>query len=310
MKGSDQHLERALKEYNQKISDLEAGEGSNEEMLEALVNRSTILLLMESFTSSMEDSEDAMRLASIMESKGEHVDTGTYIKMYENHGQLLYENDNDGMAEDYGKILPKLDEVNPVNVRVRHYDDRGLIIMCENCAEDLIDASKLEMATQFLRKALVIIGRSRAMWYRNRKVSILYLIGQTENDMGLKKEALKTLKECVRIGTKMVYDYSLDDYTDVVNADILRGDILESMGDLEGMWAAHEQAAVLLESLYADKRIDDAELLINLHQGIATSMMNAGRIELAEKHLLRAIRLGIPGMKEAMDEIADRYDLN
>ena len=61
--------------------------------------------------------------------------------------------------------------------------------------------------------------------------------------------------------------------------------------------------------MYLEHKLDDVQLLINLHQGIATSMMNAGKIELAEKHLMRSINLGIPGMKEAMKELNDQFDL-
>ena len=45
MRASDEHLEQALKEYNDKISALEVN-GTDDELLEALVNRSTILMLL------------------------------------------------------------------------------------------------------------------------------------------------------------------------------------------------------------------------------------------------------------------------
>ncbi len=306
MRRSDEHLERALEEYNQKISELESNGSSREEMLEALVNRSTVLLMLESYTSSMEDSEDAIELSKLMESKGEAVNVGTYMKMYENHGQLLYDSDNDGMAEDYAKIVSKLDRTGG---DIRHYDKRSLIVMCIDCAEDLIDVDKEENAIPFLQKAIEFIGGDLDKWSRNHKVHILNLLAEVGHSLGQDDGSLSNLEECIRLAGELMFSSSIDDPNELVNAYILRGDILESMGNLEGMWESHEAAAEILEKMYLEHKLDDVQLLINLHQGIATSMMNAGKIELAEKHLMRSINLGIPGMKEAMKELNDQFDL-
>ena len=306
MRRSDEHLERALEEYNQKISELESNGSSREEMLEALVNRSTVLLMLESYTSSMEDSEDAIELSKLMESKGEPVNVGTYMKMYENHGQLLYDSDNDGMAEDYAKIVSKLDRTGG---DIRHYDKRSLIVMCIDCAEDLIDVDKEENAIPFLQKAIEFIGGDLDKWSRNHKVHILNLLAEVGHSLGQDDGSLSNLEECIRLAGELMFSSSIDDPNELVNAYILRGDILESMGNLEGMWESHEAAAEILEKMYLEHKLDDVQLLINLHQGIATSMMNAGKIELAEKHLMRSINLGIPGMKEAMKELNDQFDL-
>ncbi len=299
-------MERALEEYNHKISELESNGSSREEMLEALVNRSTVLLMLESYTSSMEDSEDAIELSKLMESKGEPVNVGTYMKMYENHGQLLYDSDNDGMAEDYAKIVSKLDRTGG---DIRHYDKRSLIVMCIDCAEDLIDVDKEENAIPFLQKAIEFIGGDLDKWSRNHKVHILNLLAEVGHSLGQDDGSLSNLEECIRLAGELMFSSSIDDPNELVNAYILRGDILESMGKLEGMWESHEAAAEILEKMYLEHKLDDVQLLINLHQGIATSMMNAGKIELAEKHLMRSINLGIPGMKEAMKELNDQFDL-
>ena len=79
MRASDEHLEQALKEYNDKISALEVN-GTDDELLEALVNRSTILMLLGSYTASMTDAEEAIELSKGMKD----VDIGTFVKMYEN----------------------------------------------------------------------------------------------------------------------------------------------------------------------------------------------------------------------------------
>ena len=71
------------------------------------------------------------------------------------------------------------------------------------------------------------------------------------------------------------------------------------------MWTDHEKAASILETMFFNGRLDDTSLLVDIHQGIASSMMSCGRIEEAEKHLIRAINLGIPGMREAMEKLTD-----
>ena len=305
MRRSDEHLEQALEEYNQKIAELESRNCSKEEMLEALVNRSSVLLMLELFTSSMEDSEDAIELADSMEKDGQEIDIGTYIKMYENHGQLLYESDNDAMASDYRKIISKLGQVHG---EMRHYDRRGAIMMCIDCAEDLLDVGMDEDSLPFLHKSLELIGGDLDKWSRNRRVHILNLMAEAENSLGLKDGALIHLDECIRYASELMLSSTLDDVNELVNAYVLKGDILESKDDPEGMWDAHEAASDILEKLYVENRLDDVQLLINLHQGIATSMMNSGKIELAEKHLMRSINLGIPGMKEAMRELYGKFD--
>ena len=65
MRTSDTHLEEALQEYNDKVNALEA-EGGTEELLEALVNRSTVLMLMGSYVSSLDDLEEAMDIMDEM----------------------------------------------------------------------------------------------------------------------------------------------------------------------------------------------------------------------------------------------------
>ena len=78
---------------------------------------------------------------------------------------------------------------------------------------------------------------------------------------------------------------------------------MEAKHELEKMWNDHESALVILEELNNRNRLSDPELLIKLHQSLASSMMESGEIERAEKHLMRAINLGVPGMKDAIDEM-------
>ena len=54
-------------------------------------------------------------------------------------------------------------------------------------------------------------------------------------------------------------------------------------------------------SLLSDRgELDDPELLVNLHQGIASALMKKGRMKEAEKHLLEAMKTGVSGIGDTM----------
>ena len=295
MRASDEHLEQALKEYNDKVSDLEI-HGTKEELLEALVNRSTILMLLGSYTSSMTDVEEAIELSEEMD----HVDIGTFVKMYENHGQMVFDENEEMMLSDYSKIISRLDEIHG---DIHHYGWKDLIMMCDGCAEDLIDLGFFETSVPFTQKALELIGNNTDNWSTNRKMETLNLIGQADTGMGLNDGAVDAYSESISYGKRLHRISRIDDPMELVFSYVYRGDILEEKHDMEGMWNDHECAIEILEELNDSNRLSDPDLLVKLHQSLAASMMEAGRIDRAEKHILRAINLGVPGMKDAMDEM-------
>lgn len=295
MRASDEHLEQALKEYNDKISALEVN-GTDDELLEALVNRSTILMLLGSYTASMTDAEEAIELSKGMKD----VDIGTFVKMYENRGQMIFDDNEEMMVSDYSMIISRLDEIHR---EIRHYDWKGLIMMCQGCAEDLIDCDRFEMSVPFTQKALELMKDASDIWSMNRKMEIQNLIGQADTGMGLDDNAIDAYSGSILIGEQL-YDASrIEDPIQLVFAYVYRGDIMEAKHELEKMWNDHESALVILEELNNRNRLSDPELLIKLHQSLASSMMESGEIERAEKHLMRAINLGVPGMKDAIDEM-------
>ena len=295
MRASDEHLEQALREYNDKVSELEIS-GTKEELLEALVNRSTILMLLGSYTSSMTDVEEAIELSEEMDD----IDVGTFVKMYENRGQMLFDEDEEMMLSDYTKIISRLDEIHG---DIRHYGWKDLIMMCDGCAEDLIDLGFFESSVPFTTKAMELIGNNTDNWSTNRKLETLNLIGQADSGMGLDDNAADAYSESIAYGKRLYEISRIDDPMELVFSYIYRGDIMESRKDVEAMWRDHECALEILEDLNSNNRLGDTDLLVKLHQSLASSMMDSGRIERAEKHLMRAINLGVPGMKDAMDEM-------
>lgn len=295
MRASDEHLEQALKEYNDKISALEVN-GTDDELLEALVNRSTILMLLGSYTASMTDAEEAIELSKGMKD----VDIGTFVKMYENRGQMIFDDNEEMMVSDYSMIISRLDEIHG---EIRHYDWKDLIMMCQGCAEDLIDCDRFEMSVPFTQKALELMKDASDIWSMNRKMEIQNLIGQADTGMGLDDNAIDAYSESILIGEQLYDTSRIEDPIQLVFAYVYRGDIMEAKHELEKMWNDHESALVILEELNNRNRLSDPDLLIKLHQSLASSMMESGEIERAEKHLMRAINLGVPGMKDAIDEM-------
>ena len=168
MRTSDEHLEEALTEYNDKVNRLET-EGSADELLEALVNRSTILMLMDSRVSSLDDLEEAMEIMEEMAEGGKVPNVGTFVKVYENHGHLCCEDDAEMMLDDYMRIIPKL---SLLNATTRHYDRRSLVNMSLECAKELIDADYGEHALPFLEKGLLFLGSATDDWTLNRRAEM------------------------------------------------------------------------------------------------------------------------------------------
>lgn len=291
---SDSHLESALQEYNDKVSQLDSGPVS-EELLEALVNRSSILLMMESYTSALEDCEDALEISKNLD----RVDVGTFMKMYENHTIISYDSDPEAAVGDTLMMLTRLNELDGRDIR--HYDRKAQICMCIDCASDLFDADKGPEAMRFIDKANQMLGSDLDRWSRNRKTEIENMLGEFLPG----EEAEKHLDLAIFLGQQLYDAGQLDDPMGLVLSYVSRGDIY-GKERAEMMWEDHERAAMILEDLYYRGRLEDTSLLVELHQNIATTMMEIGRMNEAEKHLMRAINLEIPGMKEAMEKLRNQ----
>lgn len=296
---SDEHLENALAEYNDKVDALEKN-GDTEELFEALVNRSTILMLMEYYTSCMTDVEDALEIAEEMRKEGKEPDTGSMVKLYENRGQLSYGEHDEVMISDYSKIVR---ELNNLNENSRHYSKKGILEMCIGCAGDLVDGGYFENSIPFIDHALKMLAGEYDNWSVNCRIELLNLLGQTRNNMGMKDEALEAFTECIITAEPLYRRKLLTDDMEFVLALVYRGDIEEAKGDKDSMISDHEAAAEILDQLHEENKVEDVEMLVGLHQSLASALIERGDMEKAEKHLIRVVKLGLPGMKDAMDEL-------
>lgn len=301
MDSSEQHLELALAEYDGKISILK-NMGASEEYLEALVNRSSILIMLESYDDAISDLECAMKVADTLEENGEEVNVGSYVKIYENHGLIMYDRDAESMKEDYGKIVPKL---KLMKKNTRHYDRTGQISMCIDCAMDLLDFKFYSECVPFLENGRKLLKDDSDVWSRNRYADLLDMYGQVLAAQGDEDKAISYFSKSIEIGRRLYESSGNDDPVDLANTLIRRGDLYGKKGLPEDKIKDHTDAVSILEQLYEMKKFSDAELLASVHKELASYMMENGDIETAERHLLRSMKLEMPEIKSAMNTMKD-----
>ena len=301
MMRSDKHLEEALAEYNDKVNHLEK-EGTAEELLEALVNRSTVLMLMGSYVSSITDLEDAMDIIQEMEYEGKKPNVGTFVKVYENHGHMCYEEDIDMMLDDFQRIIPKL---SLLNATTRHYDRKSLINMSLECAKELIDADFAESSLPFLEKGLIFLGSMTDDWTLNRRAEMYSLMGEAHHDMGVYDDALSDFDRSLGIASELYLTNRLDDdmMVSFVYSFVLKGDIEDRNGDKEKSIADYESAADVLDQLENEGRNFDHELMLDMHRTLSRLLMEAGDVERAEIHLVKAMKMEVPNMDIAIKNL-------
>ena len=305
MTGSEEHLEKALEEYNDRVNSLESS-GPAEELLEALVNRSIILDLMGYTTSSVSDLEDAMDIVSEMTASGKVPDTGTFVKIYERHGALFYSSDPETMADDYECIVPKLRELTPES---RHYDYRSIVEMCIGCAMDLEDSGYEKRMQPFLSKGLEILGDAEDGWSLNRRCEILTSMGCLYQGSGYGDRARICFDRAIDAAERLHSQGWMEPDTavDYVHSHIYRGDIEDLAGDQTSAVKDYETALNLTETLGVCSGPEDMETIADLHRTLGSLLMKMGEIGRAETHLLKAMKMQIPNLDIAIRNIgADR----
>jgi tetratricopeptide (TPR) repeat protein len=301
MRSSDEHLEEALKRYNDRVAELEV-KGTMEELAEALVNRATVLMLLDSTVSSLDDAQEAIDLMQEMASKGKHANVGTFVKAFEIRGELCYGDHNEQMVQDYGVIAGRLGELGD-GKDARHYDRNGVIDLCLSCAGDLIDEKFFQESVPFTDHLMKILNGLTDVGSQNDQIEMFNLIGQAKEGLQDAKGAAEAFSAVIMAGSPLYRQSKIDDPMDLIFAYVYRGDMMEKLEDKKSMVADHEAAADLLEELLAEGKLEDKELLVGLHQGLATALMEMGDMKNAELHLVRVVDLGMPQMKEAMEDL-------
>jgi tetratricopeptide (TPR) repeat protein len=285
MNTSDAHLEAALEDCNARVNLLEP-EGDSPELLEALVNRGVVLHMMGYGTSAMEDLESAYDM-----SDGMDVDPGLTMKMLATMACIAFESGVDPSSY-YILCLPVLQVLKENS---RYYDRKSLIRTLMDSVHDLLDSEQADLSIPFLMKAMSILEGSGDPWSRNRMVDVLNLMGEADDALNDPESAIGRYSEAIEIGTELMHRESLEDPDTMVLALVSRGEAALGLGRPDDYIRDASAAIELLEGMGEFRNLEDSDILVNLHQGIAGELIKQNRMEEAEMHLLKAVEIGIHG---------------
>ena len=299
----DEHLETALGEYNERISMLESGEGTPEELLDALLNRSRILSMMEHNISAISDLDDAIEIIEELETDGKRVDVGTFVKAHVSRGELVCSDDPSMMAEDYSMAATRLSELTPES---RYFDEKKLIMTCIYCCEDLVDSGYPGDITPYIERLLSLLHKKTDDWSRNRYLETLNLQGQALMDMSFPDPAAECFNKAVDIGYDLKEKEALEDTMSLVFPLVSRGDIEQQKGLLDQYFADRRISITLLEEMMEMNQLDDIQVLVKLHQDVAHTYLTLNKVKEAEEHLMREVMLNMDGAEEYIREYSGR----
>ena len=293
MDASDIHLERALNEYNSIVNMLESS-GTSPELVEAYVNRGCILYMMGYLTSAMEDLSTASEMIDEIESDGKEIDAGTYIKDHATMGAILFEQRSE-IIEEYSYALTRL---NKLRTDSNHFDKAGIIRMCIESAQNLMESGYPEDAEQFVKKGIDILERSTDNWSGNRRMELYTLLGECLFAQGDLRTAMEHYSEAITIGTMLTESNEIEDMEEVVVPIIARSQCELDLG-LDDLYLADLELAIkLLEEMAKINKLEDTEVLIKMHQDAASALMSRGKVQEAEQHLMKAVTMGVHGAKD------------
>lgn len=297
----DDHLEATLQLCNDRINQLEGSECSDGEMLDALINRGSVLCMMEYYVSALSDFNDAADTILRMERRGEPVNPGSFVRVFTSRGELC--EDKYQMAEDYALASARLGEIGE---DTRFYDRKKIINMCLNCCEDLLDGGHPGETAPFAEKLNEMIAGHDDDWSENRRVEMLNINAQSMKDMNMYDEAAGYFSDAIDIGCSLLQRGVLDDRMSLIFAFVLRGDIEQEKGLIDQYLLDRKAAISMLEELMSVNKLDDLSVLIRLHQDIANTYLTLNMVTEAEEHLLREVVLSMDGAEEYIKEYAGK----
>lgn len=303
MSSADEHLEEALRDYNSKVDRLESEGGTDEELMDALINRGCILSMMEYYVSAISDFDDAIEIIAHIEAAGGRVDAGSVVKAYVSRGEIRGGDDLRPMADDYANAALRIGELTE---KSKYYDRKKIITMCINCAEDLVDEHfPLEVQPFVDRAWSFLIGRED-IWSKNRYVEILNLNGQAAMDLEDDDDAVEAFSMSIDEGTALLEVGALEDVMSLVFPFVSRGDIWQKKGMIEPYISDRKASILLLEQMLENNRLDDVQVLAHMHQDLANTYLTLNKVKEAEEHLMREVSLSVNGAREYINNYARR----
>jgi len=297
----DEHLEALLQDCNNRINQLEESGCSDEEMLDALINRGSVLSMMEYYTSALSDFNDAIDIIIMMEESGRSVDPGSFVRVFVSRGELSADADN--IAGDYAIASSRLKEV---KANTKYFDRKKIIRMCLDCSEDLLQNGHPEGTASFVDKLYEMLVGHDDDWSRNKYLEMLNISAQSMNDMNMEDEAMEYFSEAIEVGYVLFKKNSLEELMSLIFALVMRGDLEQRKGMLEHYFVDRRAAISMLEEMLSMNNLDDISLLIRLHQDLASTYMTLNMVKEAEEHLMKEVILNMDGAEEYIREYVNR----
>ncbi len=295
----EDYLDKALSEYNEKVNALESG-GDSEELLEAYVNRGCILGMMEHYTSALDDLETASDIESRIGS-----DDGTFVKMKTELGRLCSHFGIDPQ-DHYADAAARLEWIGPSS---RHFDAKGVVTMCLDSAEILLEFSHTTDSIPFLKKAMDMTYGKMDPWMRNRRMETLNMVGETYDDAGDAELAEKYYGEAAEIGMDLMKTGRLEDVELLAATYMSKAECDLDMGMMDRFVEDSDKAILIIEKMHENGILNDMSEASDICHNVAAEFIKLGKVGEAEKYLMKAVKLTLKGAQEYMDRnVSDRED--
>lgn len=295
MDAADSHLETVLRELNDRVNELESS-GGREELMEAYANRGFVLAMMDYRTSALDDLVSAADILDGLESDGAEVDPGLFFRIHCVTASVL-----SALGQDPGdEYALAASRIGSVTARSRGLDARSLIRLCVDSAEDLMDSDEPEGTAPYTGKALDLTQARTDPWSLNMRFHALRISAEASEWMEDPGTAADRYGEAVDIGLMLMEEGRLEDPSALAMTFMSKAQCESSLGMDDLRLVDLDSAVKVMENLLECGRCPDADLLIGMHHDLADALMKSGRIGDAEKHLIRAMELGVGGAGDYM----------
>ena len=200
-------------------------------------------------------------------------------------------------VEEYDIAAERLRDLGPDS---RHYDLRSIVRMCISVSENLIDSEHPEDSEPFIRKGLDILGGFDP-WSDNRRMELRSLAAEALDGLGNVEASVEQYSIAIAIGTDLMSRGVLEEPDALIMDLVMKAGSETDMGRHEDSVADLTAAVGIMESMMENHMAYDREALVTLHHDLASALMKVGRTEEAEKHLIRAMEIGVAGYVSSDD---------
>ncbi len=287
MEKADRHLEATLQELNDRVNELEDGSDSAG-LLDAYVNRSSVLNMLGYRSSAYDDLESASEIVEDLNSQGVRLDPGILVKIHASMASIIFDLEGDPVDE-YAIVSVLLPEFRSSS---RHYDRRWVARMCITACSSLLVCDHPEEVAPFVDKGLQVLSGSDP-WTDNRRMELYFHSGEANDYLDRVEESVEDFTCALEIGTSLMERGQLEDFDLIVLMLASRAEGRTTQGREDLAIIDLTVAVDLLEDRLSNHALNDVEALVSLHHDLAGLLMKNDRVEEAERHMIRAMEVSI-----------------